>query len=212
MKSEVEDKYLIEKIIIIQKFIRGFIIRKNILIPSSYYQTKEWRKNRNWYKNGKSNECEKYQISMIEKIIKCSLNKTNDRINIDTTEIISNKNPMIYKDGYDWTENFDGKIIKNNNTFYFNLKFVCDNGGAQTRTLRETYHFIKNQLEYLIKFNKNNVYFINILDGDTSYNNIDKFNYLVNKEKYKNKNINNNVFIGSLYDFQKNIIINHLVN
>ena len=42
---------------------------KQILIPQSYYQTKIWRKNRTWYINGKSNECEKYQIKLIEKII-----------------------------------------------------------------------------------------------------------------------------------------------
>ena len=47
----------------------------------------------------------------------------------------------------------------------------------------------------------NNIYFINILDGDTSYNNMDKFQFLINKEKYKQ--IIKYVFIGSLYDFQK---------
>ena len=82
-----------------------------------------------------------------------------------------------------------------NSKYYFNLKFVCDSGGAQTRTLKDVYHFIKNQMEYLIKFNVNNVnvYFINILDGDTSYN-IGKFNFLRNKEKYIKiiKNIYNN--------------------
>lgn len=47
--------------IIIQKHIRGFLIRNKVLIPSSYYQTKQWRKNQLWYKTGKSNECEIYQ-------------------------------------------------------------------------------------------------------------------------------------------------------
>jgi hypothetical protein len=49
---------------------------------------------------------------------------------------------MLNDDGYEYSENFDGLILKNNNKFYFNLKFVCGNGGAQTRTLREIYHFI----------------------------------------------------------------------
>ena len=31
----------------------------------------------------------------------------------------------------------NGVLIKNNNKYYFNLKFVCDNGGAQTRTLKK---------------------------------------------------------------------------
>jgi hypothetical protein len=129
---------MIKNIIIIQKYIRKYIIQKQILIPSAYYQTKEWRKNRIWYKNGKSNECEKYQIDLIGKMIKIKIKdflliKTDDRINIESNEIINKKNPMINNDGYEWTENFDGKIIKNNNIYYFNLKFVCDNGGAQTR-------------------------------------------------------------------------------
>jgi len=197
----------IKQIIIIQKNIRRYIIKKNILIPKSLYQTKIWRKNRLWYKNGKYNECEKYQISIIEKIINLNLRRTDERINIENNSIINNKNPLINNDGYEWTENFDGKIIKNNNIYYFNLKFICDFGGAQNRTLREIYHFIKYQMEYLLN-NNNNIYFINILDGDNSYHNINKFNYLKNNEKYKN-NIKN-IFIGSLYDFQKNKYIYNL--
>lgn len=192
----------ITQITTIQKYIRGYLTRKYILIPSSFYQTKNWRKNRIWYKTGKSNECEKYQISLIEKICNLKLLKTFDRINMSTIEIISNKNPMINNDGYEWSENLDGLVIKNNIKYYFNLKFVCDSGGSQTRTLREVYHFIKYQMEYLIKFNMNNIYFINILDGDTSYNNINKFNFLKNKVKY----IINYIFIGGLHDFQRHCI------
>jgi len=205
------NKENIKDIIIIQKYVRRYLTRKYILIPSSYYQTKKWRKSMSWYINGKSNECEKYQLNLIEKIILIKLMKTNDRINMETNEIISKKNIMKNNDGYEWSENFDALIIKNNNTYYFNLKFVCDNGGAQTRTLRESYHFIKYQMKYLIKFNTNNVYFINILDGDTCYNNMNKFNFLINKVrnertfgKEKYKNLINFIFIGSLCDFQKN--------
>jgi hypothetical protein len=135
--------------------------------------------------------------------------KTDDRINMETNEIISKKNPMINNDGYEWSENFDGLLIKNNNKYYFNLKFVCDNGGSQTRTLREVYHFIKYQMKYLIKFNMNNIYFINILDGDTIYNNMDKFKFLISKEKYKQ--VIKYVFIGSLYDFQKKKIKSQII-
>jgi len=167
-----------------------------MLIPSALYQTKNWRKNRMWYKIGKSNECEKYQIRMIEKIIANKLPKTNDRINIETNDIVSMTSPMSSADGYEWSENFDGKIIIDNNTFYFNLKFVCDAGGAQTRTLREVYHFITHQLMYVMKYNTNNIYFINILDGDTSFKNMDKFNYLLDKKIYEL--VRKYVFIGSL--------------
>jgi hypothetical protein len=189
-------------IILIQKYTRGFLIRKNMLIVDSCYQTKIWRKSRNWYKNGKSNECEKYQINTIENIINNKLQKTNDRINMTNKTIINKKNPMISDDGYEWSENFDGKFIKDGKTYYFNLKFVCDTGGAQTRTLREVYHFIKNQMKCIIKNNSSDVYFINILDGDTAHNNMSKFNYLLNNDEFAE--IKKYVFIGSLYKFQKN--------
>lgn len=191
------------EIVIIQKYVRRYLISNKILITPSKYQTKHWRKNMKWYKDGKSNECEKYQVQIIEKIIKNKLNKTYDRIHIENNQIINIRNPMINNNGYEFTENFDGKIIKNNKIYYFNLKFVCDNGGAQTRTLREVYHFIKYQKIFLQYNHINTIYFINILDGDTSYKNINKFNYLMEKEE--NKNIISNIFIGSLYDFQKNI-------
>ena len=44
-----------KQIITIQKYVRKYLIQKHILIPSSFYQTKNWRKNRKWYNNGKSN-------------------------------------------------------------------------------------------------------------------------------------------------------------
>ena len=205
----------INQIIIIQKYIRGYLIRKHILIPSSYYQTKEWHKNRKWNKNGKLNECEKYQINLIEKIIANKLSKTYDRINTENNEIISRQNLILNDDSFELTENFNGKILKNNNIYYFNLSFVCDNGATQIKTLKREYEFIKYQLEYLIEFNKDynkdfnkvytcNIYFINILDGDASYNNMNKFIFLLNKEKYKN--IVKYIFIGSLYDFQRHKI------
>lgn len=191
----------IDYIIKIQKYFRYYLYyKKYILLPSSYYQTKIWRKNQKWYKNGKYNECEKYQIKLMEKIIKNKLNKTDERINLENIEITNNKSPLNQNDGFEWTENFDGKIEFNNNIYYFNFKFVCDSGGAQTRSLREVYHFIKFQYKYLQKNNSKNIYFINILDGDNCYKNIHKFYYLLNKfndfQKY--------VFIGDLYQFQIN--------
>ena len=202
-EEEVNNNHLnLKQLLTIQKYVRRYLTQKHILIPPSSYQTKDWRKEQKWYTNGKSNECEKYQINLIEKIIKNKIIKTDDRIYMKNNEIISNKKPMINNDGYEWSENFDGLLIQNNNKYYFNLKFVCDSGGAQTRTLREVYHFIKHQMEHLIKFNMNNIFFINILDGDTSFKNMDKFKHLINDEKYKQ--VKKYVFIGSLYEFQKN--------
>lgn len=195
-------------IIIIQKNIKKFLVRKNILIPSSMYQSKTWRQNQNWYINGKSNECEKYQITNIENIIKSKITKTNDRINFEKNIISSIKNPHSYPDGYEWCENFDGKIKNNNNLYYFNLKFICGNGGGQTRSLKEVYHFINAQLEYLLISNIDNIKIFNILDGNESYKNKNKFIYLLNKDKYIN--VKQYIFVGDLYEFQKYINKNKL--
>ena len=169
---------------------------------SSKYQTKEWRLNQQWYINGKHNECEKYQIEYIEKIFNSILKKTNDRIYIDNYTIIDKKYYLKYDNGYEYTENFDGKIIINEKIYYINLKFVCDNGGSQQRTLKDVYNFIKCQLENILIFNSTNIYFINILDGNTCFNNMHKFKYLINKEKYLN--IKKYIYIGDLYEFYHN--------
>ena len=194
----MNDHKYISQIITIQKCVRAYL--KNLIIPS-HCQTKEWRKTRTWYKGGKSNECEKYQINLIEKMLAIKLMKTHVRINMENYEITTNTHPMKNNDGFEWTENFDGLLIKNTSKYYFNLKFVCDGGGAQTRSLREVYHFIRCQMEYLIKFDTTNTYFINILDGDECFHAMNKFLYLFNKEKYKQ--VIKYVFIGSLYDFKK---------
>ena len=79
---------------------------------------------------------------------------------------------------------------------------ICSSGGAQTRSLREVYHFIKYQLEYLLKQKKNsNKYFINILDGNESYKRKHNFKYLTNLPKYKF--ICNRIFIGDIKSFNK---------
>lgn len=61
--------------------------------------------------------------------------KTNERINIEKNKIINKKNPFKEENGFDYTENFDGKITYKDDIIYFNLKFICDKGGAQTRSL-----------------------------------------------------------------------------
>ena len=189
------------KIIFIQSLIRRYLIKRYILIPSSYYQTKLWRKNRSWYKNGKHLECEKYQINLIKRIIKqddIKLVKTNFRLNILTKELIDIKYPLKEINGFEFTENFDRSIQINNITYYFNLKFICDNGGFQIRSCREIFHFINTQFEYLDQNLDNKIYFINILDGDTCYNFMSKFTYL--RSKYSK--IINTVFIGDMHQFQ----------
>ena len=48
---------------------------------------------------------------------------------MELIDIINIIHTLKNNDGYECTENFDGKIIINNNIYYFNLKFVCESGG-----------------------------------------------------------------------------------
>ncbi len=111
------------------------------------------------------------------------------------------KNSIKIPDGFEWSEDFDGIQTINNSNLYYNFKFVCGNGGAQTRTLRdETYQFIKTQLNYLKKYPSSNIIFINILDGDGSFNSKPHFDYLMNQNKYID--IAQKCFIGDMASFQ----------
>jgi hypothetical protein len=171
----------------------------NILLTPSSQQTKTWRKEQSWYQTGKNNECEMYQRQVVETITKMKCPKTSARIRLDTYDIRENSKPMSSDDGFEWTEDFDGKQNINNNTIYYNLKMVCDSGGAQTRTLREVYHFVKCQLEHLIETNNENTYFVNILDGDQCYNRQKHFQYLLSKDRYTE--VKNKVYCGDMHTF-----------
>ena len=159
-------------------------------------QTKTWRKTQNWYVNGKKNECEKYQIDQVNKHLSCILEKTTKRFNLYSNEFTDNMHPMENKDGFEWTENLDGYLNYINNNYYFNFKFVCDKGGAQTRSLREVYHFINCQIKYVMINKDENICFINILDGDECYNRKEQFDYLKLKNIYDDK-----IFIGDMIEF-----------
>ena len=181
----------------VENAIRFIQIKKRI--TPSKFQTKDWRISQSWYEGGKHNECEKHQRSVIEKITCTECPKTNERINLDKNEIICESRPMKRDDAFDFTEDFDGKQIYAVYTLYYNLKMICDSGGAQTRSLREVAHFIKAQLEY----NKENItnpkYFVNILDGDESYKLYKKYDYILNKKEYKY--VKNFIYVGDTYGF-----------
>jgi hypothetical protein len=172
---------------------------KNYKIISSKDQTKDWRKKQHWYQTGKFNECELYQKKMLQHFLRQPIYKTNFRLNIRTYEFKEVSAPMKTESGFEWTEDFDYTHTYKNITFFFNLKFVCDSGGAQTRSLREVYHFITTQMEYLLSSLNSSICFVNILEGNTSYNNKDKYNYLCNLDKYKE--VKDRVFVGDFLDF-----------
>jgi hypothetical protein len=178
-------------------------------ITKSENQTKVWRQTQSWYKNGKSNECELFQRNIVENITKLKCSKSNIRLNTDTLAFEDKKYPMKDIDGFDWTEDFDGYQEINNLKLYMNFKMICDKGGSQTRTLREVYHFVKTQLEYLLLHPEiKDTYFMNILDGDESFRNMDKFKYLLSKEKYAL--VKDYIFVGNMEEFS--IKFNSLTN
>lgn len=154
---------------------------------SSKQQTKDWRKAQYWYKGCKSNECEKHQIIGLKDNVELFKNKdglngtTNIRINLEKMDLEEIKTPLNNDNGFEYTEDFDGHIKDGDRDIYINLKMTIELGGAQTRTMREVYHFIKGQIEILKK--KEKCVFINILDGDQSYKHKDKFEYLIKKSK-----------------------------
>jgi len=192
---------LIDKCIINNNYMIGNLLQNKLLkeqITPSCNQTKIWRRNQPWYENGKKNECEKYQRNLIEKITKRPCLKCNDRINYEKNSIENISRPMHRDDAFDWTEDFDGKQTFSY-TLYYNLKMVCDAGGAQTRTLREVSHFINAQLKYNLLHIDNPKYFVNILDGDESYKLYSKYNYIIAKDKYKF--VKNFIYIGDLFGF-----------
>jgi hypothetical protein len=165
-------------------------------------QTKDWRKAQNWYIDGKRNECELFQRKQLETMLGVECVKTNLRFNTETYGLHTMTRPLDLENGFEWTEDFDGLSIIGDKKLYFNLKFICDAGGAQTRSLREVYHFTKCQLEYLYNeetSDPKNVYFINILDGNTAMKHLSKFQFLINKEKYHSSR--DNIFIGDMYTF-----------
>jgi hypothetical protein len=122
---------------------------------------------------------------------------TTTRINWRMNEMVENAQPMRKEDGFDYTENFDGKQVFNQITVWINLKSVVGAGGSQTRTLRdECYPFVNHQLNYLLKSQKTDYYFANIFDGDQSASKMKMFHYLLGLPEYST--VKKYVYIGDL--------------
>jgi hypothetical protein len=120
--------------------------------------------------------------------------KTSTRINLRTSSLHNINHPNKNKDGFDYSEDFDGSQEINSNVVYINLKCIVGKGGSQTRSLREVYWFIQGQLKTLE--HNTNIYFANILDGDEAYSTKSKFEYLLNLEEFDK--VKSKVYIGDL--------------
>lgn len=193
-------KYVL--LICMLKLLYSLSLNNKFYITPSKFQTKVWRQEQIWYKNGKQNECEKYQKKLIKHITKKECVKSNKRIHSHSKILHDVNFPLKNNDGFEWTENFDGYLENNKKDYYFNLKTICHTGGAQTRYMRNVYHFMNSQMQYLSNYynlNKN-IYFMNVLDGDACYNHIDKFHFLINKPEFKS--VKDNIFVGDMNQFQ----------
>ena len=151
-------------------------------------QTKDWRSRQPWYRNGRHNECEKFQRSLVEKITGRPCDLTHNRIHMLTGNIRILKNPLSADDGFEWSETFDGiQTLDNGRILFYNLKMICSEGGSQTRSLREVFHFIMAQQ----RADPSKYCFINILDGDACHRHMNKLRSKATE----------NIFVGDMKDF-----------
>jgi len=141
-----------------------------------------------------STRMEKFQREKIIEGTGFECTKTNTRINLRTNTLKDISQPNTSVDGFDYSEDFDGRQLINENTIYIDLKCVVGKGGAQTRSLREVYWFIQGQLNVL-KTTKN-VYFANILDGDESNSCMSKFEYIASLPGFED--VRSRLYVGDL--------------
>ena len=126
-----------------------------------------------------SSSPEKYQRQMIVEGTGAPCPKTNTRINLRTNQLVELSHPNTQKDGFDYSEDFDGLQRFGEKKVFVNLKCIVGKGGSQTRSLREVYHMMEGQLR--ICQTTEHVYFANVLDGDESNYSMPKFEYLLNE-------------------------------
>lgn len=161
---------------------------------------KEWTKNIR--QNNPEMYCEAYQRGKIIELTKLPCVKTHVRINYRTKKLVKLINPNIHKNGFDYSENFDGFQLVSNKNIYINMKCIIGKGGHQTRSLREVYWFIQGQFEILkIHPKTKTLFFANILDGDECFHVLDKYVYLSELSEYKF--LKNRIYIGDLKGYFK---------
>jgi hypothetical protein len=120
--------------------------------------------------------------------------KTNVRINLRTNSLMDIAHPNTEKNGFDYSEDFDGVQTIGSNNVYINFKCIVGKGGAQTRSLREVYWFVEGQLNVLKT--TGNTYFANILDGDEAHSCMSKFEYILSLPEFEE--VKHKVYVGDL--------------
>ena len=153
---------------------------------------------------------ENFQRSKIVEGTGTECGKSNMRINLRKNTLNEISHPNKKNNGFDYTEDFDGVQTVNNKKIYINLKCIVGKGGAQTRSLREVYWFIEGQLNVL-KNTNDDVYFVNILDGDEAHSCMSKFEYIFELPEFSS--VKKNIYIGDLkgyFEWFKNTFFPHL--
>jgi hypothetical protein len=146
---------------------------------------------------GGSRKPEEYQRLQIITGTGRPCDTTHMRINWRKNIMVESAQPMRNPDGFDYTENFDGKQTFGEKTVWVNLKSVVGTGGSQTRTLRdECYPFVNAQLDYLIKTGETKFLFTNIFDGDEAAAKMKMFTYLLSLPEYAA--VKKYVYVGDL--------------
>ena len=139
---------------------------------------------------------ENYQRAQIIKETQIDCPKTNIRINLRTHKLHEISRPNVEEDGFDYSEDFDGRQFHHKKEIFLNMKCIVGKGGAQTRSLREVYWFIQGQLLVLKKAGRDNLYFANILDGDEAHAVMSKYQYLLGLKEFAD--VKDKIYVGDL--------------
>lgn len=175
----------------------------------SSQQTKDWRRRQSWYCGGRKTECENFQVETIEKELGIQLEKTSERLHTLTFSIHEYKHPYNDPWGFDFTENFD-RVLRDpvSSNTYFNFKFIVGRGGAQTRSLKDVYGFVRIQYQHVWSCLQRCVIaprFVNILDGDECARREPMFDWL--REQFPH-HTHAYVYVGDLYGYLNKIRVN----
>lgn len=140
-----------------------------------------------------SMKAEKYQRKVIEDGTGFECPKSGHiRINTETYEIAKNVHPYSGPNGtYDWTEDFDGlQTFGGTCRIFYNFKSIVEEGGAQTRSLKCVYDFVKAQQN--VRNVDKNTFFVNILDGQVCAKNMNMFRRFENEDQ---------IYVGDLFGY-----------
>ena len=191
----------------LHKLFMTYYIKSNIFCPENVFDGRLFTKEKRHelygcVAGGKgSRKPEEYQRENIIIGTGHPCPTTQTRINWRKNEMMENLQPMRKDDGFDYTENFDGKqIFSPNMVVWINMKSVVGKGGSQTRTLRdECDQFINAQLNYLVKSEKTDCYFANIFDGDEAASKMKMFKYLLGLPEFHS--VKKYIYVGDLKSY-----------